>query len=365
MADGVRRAADRDPPLVARPAPRPLLPRRRGAVVAPGGPSDRRPRLARRRPAHPRACCAASGCCCCTRARGPDAATCCRPTARSTPRELDSHPSARRRARRPRRPCAGGARRCYLARPARCCSCARRSGAYPVRYPPCRATTSAAASAPRPSRSTAPWAPRATRACPHGPRRHGQAAHHGRRRRPQRRPRADARARRRWRLLRGRLRLRLIRRGHASGRALSLRGAGSGRSGAARPVSVRRGPAEGDDMSDTLAGRARAFPATTRITSANGRYHLRRAVRRQRGASADRARRGAGTWAVHDAPRRAASTCRPTATWCSTSTDGGVAWASNTSGQSAYAQDQDDRNVVLYNGDGSVLWSPNSYAGQR
>ena len=38
-----------------------------------------------------------------------------------------------------------------------------------------------------------------------------------------------------------------------------------------------------------------------------------------------------------------------------------AAWASDTSGQNAYLTMQDDRNVVLYNGDGSVLWSPNSY----
>ncbi len=50
-ADGVRRAADGDPPLVEDPAPRPLLPRRRRTVVALLGPSHGRRRLARAR--HP------------------------------------------------------------------------------------------------------------------------------------------------------------------------------------------------------------------------------------------------------------------------------------------------------------------------
>ena len=94
---------------------------------------------------------------------------------------------------------------------------------------PCRATTSAAASAPRPSRSTGPWPPRATR----------RAARTGTRTRsscsppspsaagpgPAARPSAARRARRRWRLLRGRL-LRLTA-GHSARRSRACTGSGA------------------------------------------------------------------------------------------------------------------------------------------
>ena len=74
-----------------------LLPRRRGAVVAPGRAADRRPRLARRRPAHPRPAARrmAAGA---ARGRRPDPV---RAAARRPVRAGARQHLARRRARRP------------------------------------------------------------------------------------------------------------------------------------------------------------------------------------------------------------------------------------------------------------------------
>ena len=60
-ADGVRRAARGDPPVVGDPAPRPLLPRRRRDLVALLGPPDGRRRLARRTARARWACWSGSG----------------------------------------------------------------------------------------------------------------------------------------------------------------------------------------------------------------------------------------------------------------------------------------------------------------
>ena len=110
-------------------------------------------------------------------------------------------------------------------------------------------------------------------------------------------------------------------------------------------------------MSDTLAVN-QSLSGDERITSPNGRFHFgvlpdgNIAVGDEAGAKWDQG--------IHDAPG-ARLDMQADGNLVLYKTDGGVAWASNTSGQNAYVKMQDDRNVVLYNGDGAVLWSPNSF----
>ena len=220
--DGVRRPPGRDPPLVGDPAPRPLLPRRRRHLVALLRPPDGRGRLARPRRALPgpagRRMAAAP-------ARG-EAGPCTLPPARPVRADGGQHLPRRHAARAPPGARATAPSPCprQLAaapasgRPAQpgCAPStrhARNGGRGGGILPPCRATTSAAASARRPSRSTGPWPPPRPGTLPHRAHGHGQAAQHRRPRRPRRRgPRPGARGRGwRRRLLRGRL-LRLSRR---------------------------------------------------------------------------------------------------------------------------------------------------------
>jgi hypothetical protein len=56
------------------------------------------------------------------------------------------------------------------------------------------------------------------------------------------------------------------------------------------------------------------------------------------------------------------STCRQTATSSSTRRTTKPVWASNTDSPGAHLAIQDDRNIVIYAADGSVAWSPNTYA---
>ncbi len=167
VAHGVRGPADRHSPPFDRPAPRPLLPRRRGAVVAPGGAADRRSRLARRRPAHARAVArrVAAGAARGHRRGGVRAA------ARRSLRSGAGQHLPRRHARRPdpaRRRRDAAPARAVAAAPAHPLTVSRASRHGELAVSPrrvgrrpqgilarCRATTSAAANARRPSRSRA------------------------------------------------------------------------------------------------------------------------------------------------------------------------------------------------------------------
>ncbi len=141
------------------PAPRPVLRRRRRAVVAPGRPDRARARLARRRAAHPRA--AAGGRVAAAGARRPVRRA--RDPAVGRPVRPGAGQLARRRHPRHRPPAAGRgddhpapAVTAAAAQPVRGNRCSGHDfRARPVTCTACRATSSAAGSACRPSRSTA------------------------------------------------------------------------------------------------------------------------------------------------------------------------------------------------------------------
>lgn len=111
-------------------------------------------------------------------------------------------------------------------------------------------------------------------------------------------------------------------------------------------------------MSDTIQSPG-SLSGDQRIDSANSQYHFgvlpdgNLAVGGPAGAEWDAD--------IHDAPG-ARLDVQADGNLVLYKADGGVRWASNTSGVNVKLVMQDDRNIVLYNGDGAVLWSPNSYS---